>query len=209
MDETEENERGFEQVIDGYEFLSSADSDIEITDQPTVSSPPSSPPPPLPAVLPPPVVSPSLSSSTDSTYRSSHSTVVSHTSSDPDAAINETISVDTDIELDERVSEPEHTDTGPHPQGESSASPPTSLPPMVEAPTAPDPTTTTTLSSSADPTQASTSRPGPPKSDFQFKPPAVPKFSQPTTTQPAKTINLSSRLPTTNTTTTTSGPSSS
>ncbi|KAL9536463.1 hypothetical protein PS6_011891, partial [Mucor atramentarius] len=86
MDETEENERGLGQILDGYDFLSSADSDIDIVDQQSVPSPPV-------------IISPSSSSSTESSYLSSQSTVSNIGS---DAAINDTVSVDTELELDER-----------------------------------------------------------------------------------------------------------
>jgi hypothetical protein len=224
MDETEDNEGRLAQIMDGYEFLSSADSDVEIPDQPSVvaiepTPPPSSPPP----VMSPPVMSPSSSSSTDSSYLSSQSTV---SNASDDAAINENISVDTDIELDERLSEPEITETMPSPPNQPGDSPPPPQPTVIQAAPAPIASpTTVNFSPPVVPNQASTvSTPAPadsnqaskvptsqisvPKTVFSFKPPVVPTVpTHNKTTQPAKIVNLSSQIPPT--TTVTAGSSSS
>ncbi|KAK4511024.1 uncharacterized protein ATC70_012229 [Mucor velutinosus] len=185
MDEIEDNEHGLDQITDGYDFSSLADSDIEIPDQPSAPSPP-------------PVMVPSSSFSTTSSYMSSQSTV-SNTSDD--AAINETVSVDTDLELDERVSEPENTDMVPDLRNEPHVVPPASPPSVSQATPEPDSTTIVNFFPPTDTNQTPivlTSRPGPPKSTFVFKTPAIPKIhTQNETTQPAKSVDLSSHMPNT------------
>ena len=184
-------------MLNRYDLLSSTDSDIDIIDQ---QSAPSTP-----------VRSPSLSSSsTESSYLSSQSAVPN---TDNDSAINETVSVNTNLELDERVPETENTETMSNFQDEPQVSTSTIPSPISQISQEPDSTTTTANFSSADTIQAPTmsnSRPSPPQSDFEFKPPAIQKIStHNNTTQPAKIVNLSSQLPTTTTTTTTTGSSSS
>ncbi|KAG1106818.1 hypothetical protein G6F42_016601 [Rhizopus arrhizus] len=179
MDETEENERSLQQILDGYDFMSSADSDIEIMDQqPTPSS---------------------SFSSVQSSYLSPQSTVSEISG---DAAINETVSVDSsDRALDERTPDPPVT----------SPTNPTS--PVIQASQAPDSTTIVDFYPIADtnnqaPIMSSASHPGPPQSDFVFKPPSLPKIlTHNDTTQPAKIVKLSSQLPTTTTTTNSSSSS--
>ncbi|KAK4517547.1 uncharacterized protein ATC70_000887 [Mucor velutinosus] len=187
MDETEDNERGLGQIMDGYDFLSSTDSDIEDTDQP-------------PTLSPPHTMSPPPSPSTESSYLSSQSTV-SNISSGDAAIINETVSVDTDLELDERVSEPENTEMVPGLRNEPHVVSPASPPSVIQATPEPDSTTTVNFFPPAATNQtpiALTSRPGPPKSTFVFKTPAIPKIhTQNETTQPAKIVDLSSHMPNT------------
>ncbi|KAG1114485.1 hypothetical protein G6F42_014171 [Rhizopus arrhizus] len=205
MDETEENEHGLNQIMDGYDFLSSADSDIEIMDQASSSNKtailsPNIEPSARVVMQQPPTMSVS-SSSSSSSYLSSQSAVSNTTS---DAIINETASVDPDyLELDERVSGPEMSET----TSITTTTRPMSGSPIKQPVTAQvnqEPNTSTTTansSSSTEPNQASTvptsSCPSTTSSDFVFKPPAIPKISTHNqTTQPTKVVNLSSSMPT-------------
>ncbi|KAK4521733.1 uncharacterized protein ATC70_004268 [Mucor velutinosus] len=144
-------------------------------------------------------MSPSPSPSTESSYLSSQSTVSNI--SNGNAAINETVSVDTDLELDERVSEPENTEMVPGLRNEPHVVSPASPPSVIQATPEPDSTTTVNFFPPAATNQTSivlTSCPGPPKSTFVFKTFAIPKIhTQNETTQPAKIVDLSSHMPNT------------
>jgi hypothetical protein len=189
MDETENNDRVFEQLLDGYDFVSSADSDIEILDQPfeSLSS------------------SPTISSVSSP---SSYSSLV-HPNHE---ILNEQIRVNPGSDIDERLSEPEINEQmlnseieesstsentnseniGPssenaHPNTEIANSSLDNSTKLLLNPNTQETNVTTTISNKI------------PSSEFSFTPPTnQTKLSQTSSTKTKKFIDLASQLPPSN-----------
>ena len=189
MDETENNDRAFEHVLDGYDFMSSADSDIEIPDQP---------------------VEPSSSSSTVSS--NSPSSYLSSPHADHET-LNEQISVDSGSDIDERVTEPEINEQMLNAELEESNTSENINPQNINSPSENDHLNTETVnpppentnlspnSTTSETNIATTTSNQVPSSNFSFTPPPnQTKTSQANSTKIEKFIDLSFKLPSSNST---------
>ncbi|MGO1281179.1 MAG: RNase H-like domain-containing protein, partial [Leuconostoc mesenteroides] len=191
MDETENNDRVFEQLLDGYDFLSSADSDIEIPDQ---------------------LLVPLSSSSTVSSVSSSSSYLPS--AHPNNGILNEQINSNSNSDVDERVSEPEINEQMLNTELEESSTPKNIDPKNISSQSKNDhqnteivnspPSNTTNLfpTTSIQETNITTTTSNQaPSGNFSFAPPPnQTKLSQTSAINAEKFIDLSSKMPLSNST---------